>query len=178
MNTKKHDCKECATKHLSQALVLMDEVMGGYKNTDHIYYCIGHLAEASSHLSSTELSNQIRDFRLSLGDFSNISIGNMVQLKDLLDKVVGVQEEQKSTPMTLVENETVVITPTGDRPAILRILKECLERQTIKPRAWVVVDDGVVGSLDVIKDYPSLIYIRRDKLGTGHTLKENMLTIS
>lgn len=174
---KNHDCAHCAKKHLSQALVILEEILGGYQNTDHEIYCMGHLAEAASHLlSNPELSASIRDFRKKLFEQrAGVSVDDLAKIKEFCSKL-----NQKSvlspTPQQPVLDSTVcVITPTGDRPATLKILKECLERQTIKPRAWVVVDDGVMESLSVIKDYPTLIYIRRDKQETGHTLRENML---
>lgn len=65
------------------------------------------------------------------------------------------------------------ITPTGDRPFQLEICREYLERQTIPPSQWIIVDDGHIPS-----NVPQwATYIRRERKRTDyqHTLKLNVL---
>lgn len=61
-------CRECAQKHLMQALVLLGEANLGYH--EHFFVAIGHLAEASDELVAQypEIASRIRDERLKLWD--------------------------------------------------------------------------------------------------------------
>jgi hypothetical protein len=51
-------CTRCTKKHLSQALVLLDEYHQGYK--EYWYRIIGHLAEACREADDVDLSSRIR----------------------------------------------------------------------------------------------------------------------
>ena len=53
-----HKCSKCTVKHLSQALILLDEYHQGYKQ--YWYRIIGHLAEASREAGDVDLSYKIR----------------------------------------------------------------------------------------------------------------------
>lgn len=55
-------CKDCTVKHLSQALVLLQEAQNGYPM--HEVYAIGHLAEAEAECPSDEHRRKIRDLRI------------------------------------------------------------------------------------------------------------------
>jgi len=74
-----------------------------------------------------------------------------------------------------MKNSIAIITPTGDRPEMLAILKGCVERQSIRPSSWVVVDDGAVPSSRIVSDLPYVKYVRRERTEKGHTLKWQML---
>jgi hypothetical protein len=61
-------CVDCTRKHLSQAVILIDEAYNGY--SVHRWLAMGHLAEAESEIRGfdLELSNRIRKARLELQD--------------------------------------------------------------------------------------------------------------
>lgn len=52
-----------------------------------------------------------------------------------------------------------VITPTGDRPMPFQLCCYYMERQSIKPTEWIIVDDGVTPTTP--PDLPFVKYIRR-----------------
>lgn len=56
-------CPRCTVKHLSQAMILMDEAELGYP--EHRYLAIGHLAEAESEalFKWPSVAHMIRDVR-------------------------------------------------------------------------------------------------------------------
>ena len=69
-----------------------------------------------------------------------------------------------------------IITPTGDRHKLFEICKKYVERQTLKPSQWIIIDDGK-NPLDT--DLPEFaVYIRRDPKNTDpkHTLPINLRT--
>lgn len=68
-----------------------------------------------------------------------------------------------------------VITPTGDRPEPFRLCCHYMQRQTIHPTEWIIVDDGVTPTEP--PDFPFVKYIRRENnLPLGkHTLPLQML---
>lgn len=41
-----------------------------------------------------------------------------------------------------VSSDVTVITPTGDRPEAIALLRRWMGKQTVKPRQWIIVDDG------------------------------------
>jgi len=59
-------CPRCSIKHLAQARALMKEVKQGYPH--HVYYAIGHMAEASDEIVDRmpAEANAIREERLKL----------------------------------------------------------------------------------------------------------------
>jgi hypothetical protein len=63
-----HDCINCTKKHLSSAIVIMNEILNGYKATDHEIYLMGNLNEASEQITgfSLEISNALRDLRVDI----------------------------------------------------------------------------------------------------------------
>jgi hypothetical protein len=56
-------CYNCARKHLAQADILMMEAAQGYPL--HVWYAMGHMAEAADELVATEpeMANVIREHR-------------------------------------------------------------------------------------------------------------------
>lgn len=36
----------------------------------------------------------------------------------------------------------IVVTPTGDRPETINLLEKFMDRQTVKPVRWILIDDG------------------------------------
>lgn len=73
-------CKQCVIKHLSAAIILMDEVADGYPT--HKYYVIGNLSEAESECGSDnkDLKESIRDARKTYYG------GDSIDLLPLLEK--------------------------------------------------------------------------------------------
>lgn len=59
-------CPMCTLKHLSQAIVLMNESVTGYPT--HRWYAVGHIAEAEAESPTLELANRIRMIRLNVMD--------------------------------------------------------------------------------------------------------------
>jgi len=49
MITARKPCAHCAKKHLSQAMVLLDESINGYP--EHRWMAVGHVAEAESEIA-------------------------------------------------------------------------------------------------------------------------------
>ena len=69
-----------------------------------------------------------------------------------------------------------VITPTGDRPVPFQLCTHFMQRQTLKPDEWIVVDDGAV-PIPMPSDTPFLKYIRRQSTPQKnvHTLPVQMI---
>jgi hypothetical protein len=89
-------CLFCVSKHLSQAIVLVTETCTGYPL--HIWFAIGHLAEAETESVSEypEFAQKIRKVRLTLmgqdGKF------NHTDLVDLLIEARGIAEQKNGIP--------------------------------------------------------------------------------
>lgn len=64
-----------------------------------------------------------------------------------------------------------VVTPTGDRPEALARCQYYLERQTIQPDQWLVIDDGIE---PYQPKHPALTYLRLDHDSSKHTLARNI----
>ena len=63
------DCKACAKKHLSAAIIVLEELLNGYANdARHEAYLEGNLVHAEEHLMilAPGMSNQIRQTRTSM----------------------------------------------------------------------------------------------------------------
>ena len=174
---KKHDCVECAKKHLSQALVLLEEILNGYQGTDHEIYCMGHLAEASSHLlDQPVLAQNIRTLRKEL--FEDKRPPTLTDLENIKTMWKSIQSSAPNTTLqkpVLSPDRVCVITPTGDRPLTLKILRDCIESQTVKPNKWIIIDDGQFDSSIIVRDLPYVSYVKRPRTESGNTIKENML---
>jgi hypothetical protein len=79
-------CTYCARKHLAQALVLLQEAQQGYP--EHVWFAIGHLAEASDELVQDfpDMANEIRLNRKNLEQ--QIDRGHYsIDIPDLITKV-------------------------------------------------------------------------------------------
>lgn len=52
--------------------------------------------------------------------------------------------ETRREPITISHkySPTTVITPTGDRPEAIALLRRWMAKQTLKPKQWIIVDDG------------------------------------
>lgn len=63
-----HQCRVCALKHLSSALVIGREILNGYDTDEYHLYLLGNLAEAQEQLTmlDVESANRVRFYRLEL----------------------------------------------------------------------------------------------------------------
>jgi len=79
--------------------------------------------------------------------------------------------KEQSIPVP-VKKEVSVITCTGDRPETFELLRRWMEKQTVKPTQWVVVDDGK----EPLKNIEGFEYIRREPTNRDylHTLCLNL----
>jgi len=67
------------------------------------------------------------------------------------------------------------ITPTGDRPLAFALCQRWMERQTVWPTQWLVIDDGKT-PLKIDLSFSFIKYIRREPLPSDpkHTLCQNL----
>lgn len=65
-----HDCRDCARKHLSSAIVELGELRCGYWGTDHEIYALGNLNEACEHIQTLlpEAADALRLLRVDIFD--------------------------------------------------------------------------------------------------------------
>jgi len=72
-------------------------------------------------------------------------------------------------------NMFTVITPTGDRPEPFKLCCHFMQRQSVYPTEWIIVDDGVVPTSP--PDLPFVKYIRRINTSPEgvHTLPLQMI---
>jgi glycosyltransferase involved in cell wall biosynthesis len=72
-------------------------------------------------------------------------------------------------------NEYTIITPTGDRPEAFTLCVKYIQRQTVKPTEWIIVDDGKTPlDVSILPAYAK--YIRRENTEPHkHSLTPNML---
>ncbi len=65
-----HDCRDCARKHLSSAIVELGELQRGYWGTDHEIYAMGNLNEACEHIQTLlpEAADALRLLRVDIFD--------------------------------------------------------------------------------------------------------------
>ena len=70
------------------------------------------------------------------------------------------------------EDDVTVITCTGDRPEAFALLRKWMNKQTTRPKQWIVVDDGKIP----LKDKTGFEYHRREPSDTDypHTLCLNL----
>ena len=68
------------------------------------------------------------------------------------------------------------ITPTGDRPEAFELCKLYIQRQTILPTQWIIVDDGRIPLANLNGFTPNITYIRRHPSPSDppHTLAVQM----
>lgn len=87
----------------------------------------------------------------------------------------------RRAPATGPENDNVgdyaVLTPTGDRAVFFNLCMHMVATQTLRPRQWVVVDDGQVPLSDLMELPDWVTYVRRSRLSDDppHTLSVNVL---
>lgn len=181
-----HDCKDCAMKHLASAAVIAGEILNGYGDTDHEMFLLGNLNEAAEQIAGIlpRISAQIRKLRLEMfppGKAPGITRSHLEDFKRIYQalregKSVFPRTSQSSVKLLSKTLPFSVITPTGERPGTLYLLKKYLERQTIQPAEWIVVDDGIAPSEAIVRGFPGLKYHRRKPADdeSGHTLKYNL----
>ena len=67
-----------------------------------------------------------------------------------------------------------IITPTGDRHKSFELCKKYVDRQSIKPTEWIVVDDGQTPLKTELPEYCKYIYRTPSKHDCAHTLPLNL----
>lgn len=77
-------------------------------------------------------------------------------------------------------NDFTVITPTGDRPESLSICYELMKKQTLKPKEWIIIDDGLTAipfHKHSVFNFSFVKYIRRERMANepNHTLPVQMI---
>lgn len=74
-----------------------------------------------------------------------------------------------------IEDKVTIITPTGDRPEALALLRQWMANQVRQPDQWLIIDDGKKPVKK--RDFPGATVIRRKprKDDPGHTLGVNLL---
>lgn len=104
-------CLFCVSKHLAQAVVLVNESVTGYPL--HSWLAVGHLAEAET--ESVEkyptFANKIRSVRLALmgqeGEFFPESLMNLLkEAREIAEIINGVDDRQR-THQILFRNANV-----------------------------------------------------------------------
>lgn len=82
-------CPRCAIKHLAQARALMKETKLGYPL--HVYYAIGHMAEASDELVEfmPDEAAEVRAERLKLEEFLRSGVTYTVNFDKLFISVAN-----------------------------------------------------------------------------------------
>ena len=92
-------CRDCARKHIAQALILATEQCTGYPQFK--WLVVGHLAEAEAELVAehVDLANEIRECRKEYEIDPTVAM----PLMDLLDRITELDEqiaaeEQAKTP--------------------------------------------------------------------------------
>jgi hypothetical protein len=75
------------------------------------------------------------------------------------------------------QGDYAVITPTGDRPEAFSRCIQMVATQTLRPREWIVVDDGQVPLTELMRLPDWATYIRREPVADDppHTLSCNVL---
>jgi len=67
-----------------------------------------------------------------------------------------------------------ILTPTGDRPEAFALCRRYVQRQTVPPTQWLVVDDGHEPIPPELRD-GAFIIRREPQPDEGHTLRLNLL---
>jgi hypothetical protein len=88
-------CRQCYMKHLSQAIILLGEVLQGYDGDEHLHkwLAIGHLAEAGDEISGIDVlrANNVRLIRLDI--MASIDNKEMIQHNcNQLKKIIQFEE--------------------------------------------------------------------------------------
>lgn len=94
----RESCLFCATKHISEAIILLGEAMLGYPL--HIHLACGHLAEAEIETVAEfpEFAEEIRDVRLTLnGQDAGIKLTSKTMM-ELLEKARRLAEVINGEP--------------------------------------------------------------------------------
>lgn len=93
----RESCLFCATKHVSQAIILVMEACQGYP--DHIHLAVGHLGEAADECCSEfpQLAQHTRKVRLALmgqeGTFHHEDLMNLLkEVRKEAEKINGISE--------------------------------------------------------------------------------------
>lgn len=94
-------CLFCVSKHIAQAIVLVNESATGYPL--HAWVAVGHLAEAETEslVKYPDLAQQIRKVRLALmgqdGEFEPLSLMQLLQeARNVASKINGIDDATRT----------------------------------------------------------------------------------
>lgn len=92
-------CRDCARKHLAQAVILMSESRQGYPG--HYWLALGHLAEAGDELAADhpDLAAEVRRVRKSIEAAGPVDSGAVaLAIMPLIDQVTGATSDRVHAP--------------------------------------------------------------------------------
>ena len=120
-------CLFCVTKHISQANILIMEVLKGYPS--HLWVAVGHLGEAEDESLAEQpiLSGNIRKVRLALtgqeGKFERNSVMEILsQVRKIAEKINGTPDDIRNRNIVLgIEELTEVL---GSAEEIRKLLRK------------------------------------------------------
>ena len=99
----RHNCLNCAVKHLASAAAIAREMLTGYDTPEYRLYLLGNLNEAQEQLTGidVELANLVRQVRLWIApDRLEITITQeKLQAIETLGKVVAKRPASLPAPM-------------------------------------------------------------------------------
>jgi hypothetical protein len=83
----------------------------------------------------------------------------------------------RSLPSRDTLADYTILTPTGDRAVAYNRCMDMVMNQSVQPRQWVIVDDGVVPLVDQVTLPDWVTYVRREPhpADPPHTLSSNLL---
>lgn len=112
-------CFDCCRKHLSQALVISHELQwyAGSMGDDHLWYLVGHLAEAGDQIQrvSSFIANEIRDQRL-LVMKEGAAAANKLTIARIIDMVTELANELATNPSSSLgaePDDVGILNPSG-----------------------------------------------------------------
>ena len=160
-------CKNCALKHIAAVISYGKETMNGHgkgAELDHRPDFLGELVNAEHHLKllDAKLHMLVTNARRKLQEKDHVpGMSDIEQLRSIWLMLDGAVETANSKPCRscnkkalpnskvdiidggpLPETPIVAITCTGDRPEQFAICLKLMEKQIVKPKVWVIVDDG------------------------------------
>lgn len=90
----RHDCVDCALKHVSTASTIIIEMLNGYNNDDYEMYLIGNLNEAQEQITGIDIgiANELRNLRIDIFEISKVlSIKHLELIREIYTKIKKMQ---------------------------------------------------------------------------------------
>lgn len=118
----------------------------------------GHDANSKYYRADDKLSMLIRWVGLDNAKIYMHHVGQSFKSSLLVDSPKSKMNKAFAQPVIKKAEEVAVVTCTGDRPESFELLRMWMNKQTVKPKQWIVVDDGKVP----IKTIFGFEYYRRE----------------